>query len=64
MNDLNNINPGNIQNWNQMDELFALVERKNILEAINKTDTEKFLLFTKMIRIANTLKKLRSSIQK
>ncbi|MEI9959019.1 MAG: hypothetical protein WDM90_22510 [Ferruginibacter sp.] len=43
--------------WKKMDELFAIAERKNIISAISKTDTEKFYEFTKMMRITNTLKK-------
>jgi hypothetical protein len=43
--------------WLQMDELFALAEKKNLTAAIKKTDTEKFYAFTSMMRMANTLAK-------
>jgi hypothetical protein len=42
-----------------MDELFALAEKKNLLEAINRSDTEKFYAFTSMLRVANTLNKVK-----
>ena len=50
--------------WKEVDKLFALAEKKNLLEAINKSDTEKFYLFTRMLRITNTLKKARTSLKK
>ena len=50
--------------WKEADTLFALAEEKNRLAAIKRTDTEKFYLFTKMMRITNTLEKLRASIKK
>ena len=45
--------------WLQMDELFALAEQKRIIEAIKKTDTEKFYAFTSMLRVTNTLNKIK-----
>ncbi len=45
--------------WLQMDKLFALAEKKNLLEAIKKTDTEKFYAFTSMLRVTNTLNKIK-----
>lgn len=50
--------------WQKADEQFALAERKNIVDAINKTDTEKFYQFTRMMRITNTLKKAKISANK
>ena len=50
--------------WENADKLFVLAEKKNLLEAINKSDTEKFYLFTRMLRITNTLEKARISIKK
>jgi hypothetical protein len=47
--------------WQKVDKLAALKERQNIIEAITKTDTEKFFLFTKMLRLHNTLKKIKSA---
>ncbi len=43
--------------WADIDALYLLEEKKRRKEAILKTDTEKFLLFTRMMRINNTLKK-------
>ena len=43
----------------EVDELYLSAEKARMKEAILKTDTEKFLLFTRMIRVNNTLKKLR-----
>lgn len=43
--------------WLQMDELFALAEKKNLIIAVNKSDTEKFHQFTSMMRVTNTLNK-------
>lgn len=45
--------------WLQMDKLFVLAEEKNLLEAIKKTDTEKFYAFTSMLRVTNTLNKIK-----
>ena len=45
--------------WQQMDELYALAEEKNLIAAIKKTDTEKFYAFTSMLRVTNTLNKLK-----
>ena len=45
--------------WQQMDKLFAEVEKKNMIAAIKKSDTEKFYDFTAMMRITNTLKKVK-----
>jgi hypothetical protein len=47
--------------WQKVDELAALKERQNIIEAITKTDTERFFLFTKMLRLHNTLQKIKSA---
>lgn len=55
-------NTPNLQNdkyWLQMDELFELAEKKNLLTAINRSDTEKFYQFTTMLRVANTLSKIK-----
>lgn len=57
-----NNNKSNLHNdayWLQMDELFALAEKKNLIEAINKSDTEKFYRFTSMMCISNTLSKVK-----
>lgn len=43
--------------WEKMDALYEAEERARRKEAILRTDTEKFLLFTRMMRINNTLKK-------
>lgn len=40
-----------------MDALYLLEEKKRIKEAILKTDTDKFFLFTRMLRISLMLKK-------
>jgi hypothetical protein len=45
--------------WLQMDRLYALAEEKNLIAAIKKTDTEKFYAFTSMLRVANTLNKIK-----
>jgi hypothetical protein len=45
--------------WLQMDKLHALAEEKNLIAAIKKTDTEKFYAFTSMMRVANTLNKIK-----
>ncbi len=45
--------------WLKMDKLYALAEEKNLIAAIKKTDTEKFYAFTSMLRVANTLNKLK-----
>ena len=45
--------------WLQMDKLYALAEEKNLIEAVKKTDTEKFYAFTSMLRVANTLNKIK-----
>jgi hypothetical protein len=45
--------------WQKVDELSALKERERIIEAISKSDTEKFFLFTQMLRINNTLQKFK-----
>lgn len=50
--------------WQKADEQFALAEKKNIVEAISKSDTEKFYQFTRMMRITNTLKKAKISANK
>lgn len=52
------------QYWQKVDDQFAAAERKNILEAIKKSDTEKFYLFTRMLRITNTLNKAKVSFTK
>lgn len=44
--------------WQKMDELYASADKKNLIIAISRTDTEKFHLFTTMLRINNTLKKM------
>ena len=59
-----NITTTSNEYWKKMDEQFALAERKNILEAISKTDTEKFYQFTTMMRITNTLKKAKVLVNK
>jgi hypothetical protein len=50
--------------WQKVDELAALKECQNIIEAINRTDTEKIFLFTKMLRLHNTLQKVKSTPHK
>ncbi len=45
--------------WLQMDRLYTLAEEKNLIAAIKKTDTEKFYTFTSMLRVANTLNKIK-----
>jgi hypothetical protein len=45
--------------WLQMDRLYAEAEEKNLIAAIKKTDTEKFYTFTSMLRVANTLNKIK-----
>ena len=45
--------------WRQMDKLFAFAEEKNLMAAIKKTDTEKFYAFTSMLRVSNTLNKIK-----
>lgn len=50
--------------WLQMDKLFALAEEKNLIAAIKKTDTEKFYEFTSMMRVTNTLDKLKVRVKK
>ena len=45
--------------WKQMDHLFAAAEQKNLIESIKKSDTEKFYDFTAMMRITNTLKRVK-----
>ncbi len=45
--------------WLQMDKLYAKAEEKNLIAAIKKTDTEKFYAFTSMLRVANTLNKIK-----
>jgi hypothetical protein len=54
----NKLNPHNAAHWQQMDELFAADEKKKLLEAIIKSDTEKFYAFTSMLRLTNTLNKI------
>jgi len=56
-NDIQKINSD--EYWRQMDKLFAEAEKKNLIESIKKTDTEKFYNFTAMMRITNTLKGLK-----
>lgn len=57
----NNVTPGLHTDayWLQMDKLYALAEEKNLIEAIKKTDTEKFYAFTSMLRVSNTLNKIK-----
>jgi hypothetical protein len=50
--------------WKKMDEHFAIAEKKNIMAAISKSDTEKFYEFTRMMRITNTLKKAKILVKK
>jgi hypothetical protein len=45
--------------WQKVDELSVLKERQRIIEAISKTDTEKFFLYTQMLRLNNTMKKVK-----
>ncbi len=45
--------------WKQMDSLFAEAEKKNLIESIKKSDTEKFYDFTAMMRFTNTLRRLK-----
>ena len=45
--------------WKQMDNLFAEDEKKKLIESIKKSDTEKFYNFTAMMRITNTLKRVK-----
>ena len=40
-----------------LDAMYISAERKRIKEAILKTDTDKFFLFTRMLRINSMLKK-------
>ncbi len=47
-----------------IDALYLLEENKRRKEAILKSDTEKFLLFTRMMRINNTLKKAKITHKK
>jgi hypothetical protein len=47
-----------------MDAHFEIAERKNIVAAITKSDTEKFYEFTRMMRITNTLKKAKIIVNK
>ena len=54
-----NIVNENGEYWKKMDELFALEEKRRIIEAIKMSDTEKFYLFTRMIRLYNTFKKIK-----
>ncbi|MBA2561358.1 MAG: hypothetical protein H0V14_00330 [Chitinophagaceae bacterium] len=42
--------------FQDIDAMYLSVEKQRIREAILYTDTEKFLLFTRMIRINSTLK--------
>jgi hypothetical protein len=55
----NNIAESDADYWQKVDELSALKEKQRIIEAISKTDTEKFFLFTKMLRLHNTLQKIK-----
>jgi hypothetical protein len=57
----NIITTNNSDYWQKVDELATLKERQNIIEAITKTDTEKFFLFIKMLRLHNTLQKIKSA---
>ena len=52
----NNSAPQNII-LHDIDAMYLSVEKKRIKEAILKTDTDKFFLFTRMLRISSTLKK-------
>lgn len=54
-----NTTEGDAIYWQKVDELSALKEKQRIIEAISKTDTEKFFLFTKMLRLHNTLQKIK-----
>ncbi len=45
--------------WLQMDKLYAEAEEKNLKAAVKKTDTEKFYAFTSMLRLTNTLNKVK-----
>ena len=57
----NNVTPGLHTDayWLQMDKLYALAEEKNLIKAINRSDTEKFYAFTCMLRVTNTLNKVK-----
>ncbi len=50
--------------WNKMDALYEAEEIARRKEAILRTDTEKFLQFTRMMRINNTLKKMKITHKK
>ena len=45
--------------WLQLDKLYARAEEKNLKKAIQRTDTEKLHAFTSMLRVANTLNKIK-----
>lgn len=55
----NTHNPQDNTYWLQMAKLFELAEKKNLLTSINRSDTEKFYQFTTMLRVANTLSKVK-----
>ncbi len=55
----NTPNPHDNKYWLQMAKLFELAEKKNLLTSINRSDTEKFYQFTTMLRVANTLSKVK-----
>jgi hypothetical protein len=50
--------------WKKMDALYEAEEIARRKEAILRSDTEKFLHFTKMIRINNTLKRMKVTHKK
>ena len=54
----------NAEYWNQVDQLFTEAEKKNLIESIKKSDTEKFYDFTAMMRVTNTLNRVKLSGKK
>ncbi len=55
----NNIVEEDISYWKKVDELSALKEKQRIIESVSKSDTEKFFLFTKMLRLHYTFQKIK-----
>lgn len=45
--------------WADMDKSFASAEKKKLLTAVKRSDTEKFYLFTAMLRLNNTLRRVK-----
>jgi len=45
--------------WLHIDKLYAQAEEQNLKKAIQRTDTEKFYAFTSMLRVANTINKIK-----